>query len=375
MTVEWFLIALPVVFLAGWFAARLDIRHIRKTAGELPRAYLRGLSHLLRDEKNLALDWFLRALPLDPESVELQFAIGELSRTRGEHRRALKVHLALCARESLSPEDRMRARWELACDYFQMGFFDLAEKHAEEPARADAYSERARAMILDIRQRASDFEGALAALDGMPSEAALLRRKTRAHILCECALRAGDDIRKSQLLEEALKTDGACVRASILIGDMAMKQNDFSRAAERYAAAERQNPEYLWLALPGLMAAHEEQKKTDKGRSLAMAWLDNFPSAALFETAYRELAARGQADGMAEEAVRRGRWPAAAAAWAGEAREKADGKTREFWQALERTLAPPVCWRCESCGYRADNFAWQCHNCLSCESFKRTEDA
>ncbi|MGI9298050.1 MAG: hypothetical protein ACR2QC_09140 [Gammaproteobacteria bacterium] len=371
MVYEWFLIALPVVFLAGWFAARLDIRHIRKSAGELPRAYLRGLSHLLRGEKNRALDSFLRARTLDPESDELRFAIGELSRVRGEHRRALGVHLELCGPDATTPANRTRAIWELALDYQQMGFFDLAEKHAALLEDEEEYRERAGDMLLNIRQRARDYERALEVLDKMPVAAALLRRKTRAHLLCECALRQGGENpdKKRAFLDTALEADGRCARAGILLGDAAAAAGKFADAAAHYAACERQNTDYLWRATPGIIAAFESRNMTDAGCEKARGWLDAYPSAPLFAAVYRQLAARGRAGEMAQDGVRRGFGATAAAAWAEEQLSRSEDSRRDFWRALEKTLSASG-WRCDNCGYKTEDFVWQCHNCLSWESFR-----
>ena len=369
MIYEWFLIGLPVVFLLGWFAARLDIRHIRKTAGELPRAYLHGLSHLLRGEKNRALDWFLRAQPLDPESAELQFAIGELLRTRGEHRRALKTHLALCERESLGAENRLRARWELACDYFQMGFFDLAEKHAAPLAEPEntGYRELAGDMLLDICQRANDYERALAVLDNMPIDASLIRRRTRAHLLCELAARDRENAEK--LLTDAHATDGRCARANLLLGDIAMSAGRHEDAAKYYREIEGQNTDYLWCAVPGVMAAAKACGREETGDQILLSWLKAHPSPMLFDAVYRQLSACGRAKDLATDGICNGIGLLPVAAWAGEQLRTADDSKRDFWKALERTVAGGG-WRCDNCDYQTGDFVWQCHNCLSWESFR-----
>ena len=367
MVYEWFLIALPVAFLAGWFAARLDIKHVRKSAGDLPRAYLGGLSHLLRGEKNKALDSFLRARALDPESEELRFAIGELSRNRGEHRRALDIHLDLCESDKTSPDNRIRARWELALDYLQMGFFDLAEKHLVSLEGEDDYRERARDMLLNIRQRARDYAGALAALDDLPAAAAQMRRKTRAHLLCECALRCDDNAQKQKLLHSARAADGQCARAEVLLGDAAAAAGEFADAIAHYAKCELQNPDYLWCAAPGLIAAEKARGAADAGYDKLRAWLDAYPSAPLFQAIYRIFAEDGRAHNLAQDGVRRG-FAGAAAAWAREQAANDDESRRAFWNALEKTAGKGG-WRCGDCGYKAEEFAWQCHNCLSWESF------
>ena len=367
MVYEWFLIALPVVFLLGWFSARLDIRHIRKTAGELPRAYLSGLSHLLRGEKNRALEWFLHAQPLAPESAELQFAIGELSRTRGEHRRALNVHLNLCERESLGDDQRRRARWELAADYFEMGFFDLAEKHATLLSYEEDYRSRAEDMLLDICQRAHDYERALVILQNMPAEAALMRRQTHAHLVCECA----QSPMNKELLKSALAIDGQCARANLLLGALAMEEQCFEESVQHYAAIERQNTDYLWCAVPGIMTAFESLNQSAAGGKKILAWLAAYPSPILFNAVYRQLASRGTAEGLAAQSIESGLGLAAAAAWAEEQCRQSDDARRDFWRALKKTVAANINWRCERCGYQTGDFVWQCHNCLSWESFQR----
>lgn len=291
IAIEWFLLALPLVFLLGWFSARLDIRDIRKSGRELPHAYLKGLSHLLRDQKKRALDAFLRAQPLDPQSAELQFAIGDLSRRRGEYRRALEVHQQLCEREDLSAADRKRALWELAGDYFQMGFLDVAEKHAAM-IKDDDYRERVGGMLLEIRQRACDYSGALDVLDNMSKEASLMRRTTRAHLLCECASRKTVVDEKRQLLEAALVAYSNCARAGIMLGDMSVAEQNYESAVARYTAVEGQNSRYLWCAVEGAMAAYESQQKITAGIDEMLRWLQHYPSSLLFEAVYQAMAAR-----------------------------------------------------------------------------------
>ncbi len=369
MTIEWFLILLPVVFLLGWFSARLDIRHIRKTAGALPSAYLRGLSHLLRGEKNLALDCFLQAQPLDPESIELQFAIGELSRNRGDYRRALKAHETICENESLPAEDRMRARWELACDYSDMGFFDLAEKHAILLCDDAGYEERAGGMLLEIRQRAHDYQRAVDILKKMPANALLMRRQTHAHLLCECAMQLSSTHHdeKRSLLNSALEADGRCVRANLLLGDIASEQKDFAAAAQYYLTAAQQNSDYLFLVAPRFLAAQEAQNNIEEGREKILNWLRESPSAVLFNAIYSDLAARGMAAELSTESVLRGLGPAAATMWADEQLRTSSDAERDFWHSLKKTFAT-IHWKCETCGYQSDEFTWQCHNCLAWES-------
>jgi lipopolysaccharide biosynthesis regulator YciM len=78
----WLLLALPVAFGIGWFASRLDQRQMRQDARHAPRAYFKGLSLLLNEQQDKAIDAFIEAAQSDPDSVELHFALGGLFRAR-----------------------------------------------------------------------------------------------------------------------------------------------------------------------------------------------------------------------------------------------------------------------------------------------------
>ena len=80
----WWLLALPVFFVLGWIAARIDIKHLIRESKALPRSYFKGLNFLLNEQPDKAIEAFIEATKLDPETIELHFALGNLFRRRGE---------------------------------------------------------------------------------------------------------------------------------------------------------------------------------------------------------------------------------------------------------------------------------------------------
>jgi len=98
---SWWLAAIPLFFGLGWAAARVDLRHEPRKRGALPDAYFRGLNFLLNEQPDKAIDAFIDVVKLDPETVELHFALGNLFRRRGESDRAIRVHLNLAERADL----------------------------------------------------------------------------------------------------------------------------------------------------------------------------------------------------------------------------------------------------------------------------------
>ena len=94
----WWLLALPLFFALGWLAARIDIRQVVQESRALPRSYLSGLNFLLNEQPDKAIDSFVEAVRIDPQTIELHFALGSLFRRRGETERAIRIHQLLVDR-------------------------------------------------------------------------------------------------------------------------------------------------------------------------------------------------------------------------------------------------------------------------------------
>ena len=129
----WWLLALPLFFVLGWVAARIDIKHLVRESRTLPRSYFKGLNFLLNEQPDRAIEAFLEAARVDPETIELHFALGNLFRRRGETDRAIRVHQNLIERDEtqnqLSDEQRLHALAELGQDYLKAGLLDLSLIH------------------------------------------------------------------------------------------------------------------------------------------------------------------------------------------------------------------------------------------------------
>src|SRR5437016_11501709 len=123
----WWLLALPVFFGMGWVAARIDIKSLLSESRALPNSYFRGLNFLLNEQPDKAIESFLQVAKENPQTVELQFALGSLFRRRGEVDRAIRMHQDLVNREDLPAEQRREASFALAQAYFKAGLLDAAE--------------------------------------------------------------------------------------------------------------------------------------------------------------------------------------------------------------------------------------------------------
>src|SRR5512143_1960082 len=110
----WMLLVFPLFFGLGWLAARIDIKELLTESSALPRSYFQGLNFLLNEQQDQAIEAFIEVVKIDPQTVELHFALGSLFRRRGEVDRAIRMHLNLVERADLGNEQRVVALYELA---------------------------------------------------------------------------------------------------------------------------------------------------------------------------------------------------------------------------------------------------------------------
>src|SRR5512147_3342494 len=109
----WMLLVFPLFFGMGWLAARIDIKELLSESSALPQSYFQGLNFLLNEQQDKAIEAFIEVVKIDPQTVELHFALGSLFRRRGEVDRAIRVHQVLIEREDLNEEQRLQALDEL----------------------------------------------------------------------------------------------------------------------------------------------------------------------------------------------------------------------------------------------------------------------
>ena len=63
----WYLVLIPVLFAAGWWARGLDAGERERNSRRLPEAYSRGVAMLMSDRPDKAIDPFIEVVRLDPE--------------------------------------------------------------------------------------------------------------------------------------------------------------------------------------------------------------------------------------------------------------------------------------------------------------------
>ncbi|MBK8118434.1 MAG: lipopolysaccharide assembly protein LapB [Sulfuritalea sp.] len=381
----WWLLVLPAFFGLGWVAARIDIRHLLKESRALPRSYFKGLNFLLNEQPDQAIEAFIEAARVDPETLELHFALGNLFRRRGETDRAIRVHQNLIERDGLSSVQRLHALSELGQDYLKAGLLDRAEDIFVKLRGTDR-DEEALQSLLEIYQQEKDWGKAIAIAEAMPNHSDHLWQKAIAEFRCELAANEMLHDRHdeaSRLLNEALAANRKCVRATLLQGDLAVKVGASEEAIAHWKRIEQQDPVYLALAAEKLMVAHIQLAKMEQGIQLLRGWLERHPSLDLLDAVFR---AELENDGA----------EAAYALVRDELRRNPTLLGLDKLLEAQILVVPPerrpdleliknlihnhtrrvARYRCDACGFKARQFYWRCPGCGGWETYppKRTEE-
>ena len=381
----WWLLVLPAFFGLGWIAARIDIKQIVKESRALPRSYFKGLNFLLNEQPDKAIEAFIEAARVDPETIELHFALGNLFRRRGEADRAIRVHQNLVDRDNLTDEQRLHALSELGQDFLKLGLLDRAEDIFVK-LRGTTRNEEALRILLEIYQQEKEWQKAIEIAEQLPDNAGHEWVKEVANFHCELAidaLRSDKPEEGLRQLELALAVNRKCARALMLQGDLALKQGNAEGAIEHWKRIEQQNPVYLALVAGKLMDAYRQLGKEETGVQLLRSYLDEYSSLDLLDAVFQVEIAKGMPAGaytLVRDELRRNPTlqgldkllEAQILSAPPEARSDLELMKNLIHNHTRRVAR----YRCDNCGFKARQFYWRCPACGGWETYppKRTEE-
>jgi len=376
------LLALPLFFGLGWLAARHESGAGRAGQGEVPSGYFRGLNFLLSEQPDRAIDAFIDVVRVDPETVELHFALGKLFRQRGENDRAIRVHQSLLDRSDIDPKAREQALFELGLDFLKAGLLDRAD-HAFSRLESGSWSEQALRHRLEIAELVRDWPLAISLASQLPSNSAGGTGSKRAiiHFHCELAgkaLAAGEPAGYAlagRHLAEAAALGPDHPRVSLMRGELAMARGEYEAALSAWEVLRARQPEWFVLGARAWLQARQALGRLDEALDSLEAQFESQRSIELFLVL---LEARLERDG-AQAAVAWGRAALSRApSLVGLDRlldielAQVDGARREEL-ALTRGLLRAQAQRqsryvCAHCGFKARQYHWQCPGCSRWET-------
>jgi lipopolysaccharide assembly protein B len=381
----WWLLAFPLFFGLGWLAARIDIKHLVSESRSLPRSYFKGLNFLLNEQPDKAIEAFIEVVKIDPETIELHFALGNLFRRRGETERAIRMHQNLLERGDLGEEQRLAAMFELGQDYLKAGLLDRAEEVFVE-LRNTPHRVAALKALLDIYQQEKDWEKTIGVANELGADLGQPWNKEIANYFCELALIEITHSRTDAALahlEQALKCNRKCARANVLLGDIHAAAGDHEAAIEAWKRIELQNPAYLALVAQRLLESYRVLGKQDEGLTLLRGFLASSPSLDLLDVAFQStLEAQGpeSAHRLVRDELRRNQTLLGLDRLLDAELLVVRPERRSDVQLVKNLVHSHTLrlarYSCENCGFKARQFYWHCPACGGWETYppRRTEE-
>ena len=381
----WWLLALPLFFGLGWLAARIDIKQLLSESRALPTSYFKGLNFLLNEQPDKAIEAFIEVVKVDPQTIELHFALGSLFRRRGEVERAIRMHQNLVERVDLAQDKKLAALFELAQDYLKAGLLDRAEELFLKLVET-VHAEAALRFLLEIYEQEKEWRKAIDSAGKLETVTGQSHQKEIANFYCELA---SNEIMQSRpdaarpFLGKALAHHRLCVRANMLLGDLETSVNNHAAAIEAWKRIEGQNPIYLALVAERLLAAFKQSGRVEEGLNLLRGYLEKYPSLDLLSTVFQSLLERQDAESAArlvrDELRRNPTLLGLDKLLEVQLLEAPIGRRRDLElikDLVHQHTRGLAMYKCDNCGFRARQFYWHCPACGAWETYspRRTEE-
>lgn len=386
----WWLIAIPILFGLGWFAAQLDAAQWFTNTRQLPESYFKGLNFLLNDQYEQAVGAFEEVAKLDPETAELYFALGSLFRRRGETERAIRIHRNLLERADLPESQRQLALFCLGQDYINAGIFDRAEVAFNSLADTQ-YAGQAQRELAKLYEKESNWDAAVTSLQRYlkpahaasppPSavqlqvayldlshyacEQAQQHLQAKAYVLAQTAI---DLAQQAQSLSNA-----ANPRIAVLQASLYCMTDKLEQAHALFDTAIRSDAKLASIAIQTIL-----QHSPDPAASLIVAqrWALTYPSADTIKPVLKALnAPPSQASShpsthtssqllqaLADTLKRPAQQLSAAHLLLTQGPQSADW-TQAALSTVESLVARYDKPTCTQCGFKASRHHWRCPGC------------
>jgi len=376
---QWLLLAAAIG--AGWAIGRFGGQSHRSVKAISDEDSVRDrLQFLFTNYSDQAVDNFVHSLPVNTDTVSLHLSIGSHFRNKGETDRALLVHQNLLARPELPARYTPQVTLELAMDYLNAGLLDRAEAMLHQLMGDREYGRRAAGELIEVYQQEREWEKAAQVAQSLTrGDADPAMFKTLAYITCEladAALIRDDRWAAQKLAREALDFDQSCVRATLLLLKLQVRQGNYREAASQSFKVFEQNPEFGPEAVDHLMKLEREHgnvgrlaKKLRKlyeqhpGTSLLLALVESVERSsgrpAAIDLLRQELEIRPSVRGLLRLVEMAGY-------------EK--GMTTDEGRLVSRIghliLANRPVYRCVNCGFSGQQLHWLCPSCKKWETVR-----
>jgi lipopolysaccharide biosynthesis regulator YciM len=395
-----FAIALLAIAI-GWFLGRYRLSQLWQWLRyrSWRRSYMEGLSFLLNEESDQAIEAFIKSWPVNSENFDLHNALANMLRRKGEVDRAIPIHANL-VNGKLSQQQIRIATIELAQDYISAGLLDRAERLLINVLNAsNGYEEKALELLQQVYQLEKEWDKAITIAEQLiPKRRLAFDNKTLssggyhrivAQYYCEKAQEALEDdnfIHTADMLKKALKVDNSCARALLLQAELAYETDKREDLLEALDSLGKVEPSLLIETLPWLQRHYYEEPKLLL--ELLQQWNYYYPSVAIEKLLFELLLEQNTANKtqatsfLLQQLKRRPTLKGLQlvlkhqqASTAGNTEFQATEYQAAAEQLVDELLADKMTYRCKKCGFGGHQLHWLCPKCQSWDSIRRIRGA
>jgi len=338
----------------------------------------------LNEQPDKAIESFIEVVKVDPQTIDLHFALGSLFRRQGEIERATRMHQNLLDRPNLPADKREAALFELAQDFHRAGLLDRAE---ELFTRLDGspFEHASLGFLISIYEQEKDWPKAIAVTRRMEAIAKRPYFREIAHYYCEIAqahLLKPDIAAARANIDLALAEYRACTRATMILGDLEMQEGDAAAAIAAWQRIESQNPAFLSLVAERLADAYRRQGAAAQALRVIGAYQRDYPSLDLLNTMFTlTLSEEGTeaAGTLIKEELARNPTLLGLDRLLEAQLLAAPAERRNDLELVKQLVGQHIkrlgLYKCEHCGFRARQYYWRCPGCGKWETYspRRTE--
>ncbi|MDH2999971.1 lipopolysaccharide assembly protein LapB [Chelonobacter oris] len=385
---ELLFLLLPVAALYGWY---MGYRNAKKgqdeVSNKLSREYVTGVNLLLSNQQDKAVDLFLDMLQKQESEndihsdsqFEASLTLGNLFRSRGEVDRAIRIHQNLVDDPNFSFDQKLLAKQQLSFDYMKVGFLDRAENIYISLVDEPEFANNALKELAKIYQKTREWKKAIDVTEKRKKAFPRSNNIELAHYYCEYV--ADEDLTAKEqktFLRRALEVSPTCVRASIELAYIYMREQEFHTAIEYFQMILQQNPAFLSEVLPHLKWCYQQLQEQNDYELFLIKAKQQYKSGAI-ELALAELIDKksGSAVAQANLYQQLNHIPSMDIfnrLIQYDIDEAENGRAKEslvrLQQLVENKIGQSFSYRCSHCGYRSHRLVWNCPSCNKWETIK-----
>lgn len=385
--IELLFLLLPIAAAYGWYMGYRNAKKDQEDiSNKLSRDYVTGMNLLLSNQTEKAVDLFLDMLEKQEtenhieqgSQFEAELTLGNLFRSRGEVDRALRIHQALDRSPNYSFEQKLLAKQQLAKDFMSVGFYDRAENLYILLVDEPHFAENALQQLALIYQKTKEWQKAINVAEKLAKIAPQSDNLNLAQYYCEFAKTLSDQNEKQRFLQLALKVSPSCVRASILLAELCIEQQNFAESVSVLENVLNQDPEYISEALPLLKQSYQALSQNESFELFLIKASSAYKNSAV-DLALAELIAEKDSIVVAQNKIyqqlsqnpsqflfhRFIQYQIA---------EAEDGQAKESLVLLHKMVGERIKqgfeYRCIHCGYQSHKLIWNCPSCRQWQSIK-----